>query len=146
MDQGGNVDINRVVFREGRDGRKQQKHYEALLNWDIILIRYVDDSCLLSLGLYDNVYWMLDRLSFTHFYARRDPTYVSLTLEFLSSLAYTTQHWTASIVGTVKTLMFNKEYEFNLVQMDDLLHFPHIEGVICETPLDTDWPHEVGPL
>lgn len=30
--------------------------------------------------------------------------------------------------------------------MADLLHFPHMEGVICETTLDTDWPHEVDPL
>lgn len=28
--------------------------------------------------------------------------------------------------------------------MADLLQFPHGQGVICETPLDTDWPHEVG--
>lgn len=42
--------------------------------------------------------------------------------------------------------MFNKEYEFNLNQMADLLLFPHGEGVISETPLDTDWPHEFGPF
>lgn len=89
---------------------------------------------------------MIDRLSLTHFYARRDPTYVSLTLEFLSSLAYTTQSWTANTIGTVKFCMFKKEYEFNLNQMANLLHFPHGEGVYCETPLDTDCPHEVGPF
>lgn len=89
---------------------------------------------------------MLDRLSLTHFYAHRDPTYVSLTLEFLSSLAYTIQSWTANTVGTIKFYMFNREYEFNLNQMTDLLQFPHIEGVICETPLDTNWPHVVGPF
>lgn len=49
MAQGGNVDLNGVVFGEGRDDRKQQKHYEALLTRDIIPTRYVDDSCLHSL-------------------------------------------------------------------------------------------------
>lgn len=144
MAQGGNADFNGVVFREGRDGRKQQKHYEALLTQDIVPTRYASDSCLHNLGLYDSVYWMVDRLSLTHFYARKDPTYVSLTLEFLSSLVYTTNSWTSSTVGTTKFHMFNRAYEFSFNQMADLLQFPHGEGVICETPLDTDWPHEVG--
>lgn len=30
--------------------------------------------------------------------------------------------------------------------MADLLQFPRGEGGLCETPLDTDWPHEVGPF
>lgn len=42
--------------------------------------------------------------------------------------------------------MFNREYEFNLNQTTNLLQFPHGEGVICETPLGTDLPHEVGPF
>lgn len=89
---------------------------------------------------------MLDRLSLTHFYAHRDPTYVSLSLEFLSSLVYTTNSLTANTVGTAKFRMFNMEYEFNLNQMADLLQFPRGEDVICETPLDTDWPYEVNPF
>lgn len=144
MAQGGNVDFNGVVFHEGRDGRKQEKHYEALLTWDIVPTRYADDSCLRSLRLYDSVYQMLDRLSLTNFYACRDPTYVSLTLDFLKSLVYTINSWTISPIDTVKFRMFNKEYEFILNQMDDLLQFPHGEGVICEIPLDTNWPHEFG--
>lgn len=89
---------------------------------------------------------MLDWLSFTHFCALKNHTFVSLTLEFLISLVYTTQSWTASTIGIVKLCMFNKEYDFNLDQMTDLLQFPHGEGVICETHLDKDWVHEVGPL
>ena len=121
MAQGGNTDFNGVVFREGRDGRKQQKDYEALLTRDIVPKRYADDSRLHSLGLYDSIYWMLDRLSLTHFYAHRDPTYVSLTLEFLSSLVYTTNSWTVNTIDIVKFHMFNREYDFNLNQMADLL-------------------------
>lgn len=138
MAQGGNADFNGVIFREGRDSRKYKKHYEALLNRDIVPTRYANDSFLHSLGLYDSVYWMLDRLSLTHFYACRDPTYVSLALEFLSSLTYTTNSWTASTVGTIKFCMFNRKCEFNLNQMVDLLQLPHGEGVIFKTPMDTD--------
>ena len=82
---------------------------------------------------------MLGRLGLTHFCARRDPTYVRLTLEFLSSLVYTTQSWTAS---TISFYMFNKEYQFNLKRSAELLQFLYGEGVICETPLDIDWVHE----
>ena len=42
--------------------------------------------------------------------------------------------------------MFNKEYQFNLNQIAELLQFPYGEGVICETHLDTDWVHEFGQL
>lgn len=38
--------------------------------------------------------------------------------------------------------MFNKEYQFSLDQIADLLQFPYGESVICETPLDTNWAHE----
>lgn len=86
MAQGGEAGFNGVIFQQGKDDQKHRKNYESL-NQDIVPTRYADDSCLCSLGLYDNVYWMLDRLSLTHFYACKDPTYVSLTLEFLSSLA-----------------------------------------------------------
>lgn len=86
---------------------------------------------------------MLDRLSLKNLYAHRDLTYASLTFEFLSSLVYTTNSWTSSIIGTAK---FRMCIRFNFNQIADLLQFPHGEGVICETPLDTNWPHEVGPL
>lgn len=68
MEQG-NADFNDIVFQKGKDGERHQKKYEALLNRDINLIRYVNDSFLHSLGLYDIVYWMLDRLNLTHFCA-----------------------------------------------------------------------------
>lgn len=66
MEQG-NAEFNDIVFQEGKDGERHQKKYEALLKRDINPIRYVNDSFLRSLGLYDIVYWMLDRLNLTHF-------------------------------------------------------------------------------
>lgn len=55
MAQEGNVDYNGIVFREGRDGEKQRKKYETLMNEQIVSTRYTDDSCLCALGLFDSV-------------------------------------------------------------------------------------------
>lgn len=68
MAQGG-ADFNGIVFRDGRDSEKQKKKYEALMNREISPTRYANDSCLRTLGLYANVYWMLGRLGLTYSYA-----------------------------------------------------------------------------
>lgn len=47
-------------------------------------------------------------------------------------------------IGIVNFRMFNREYQFNQNDIDDLLHFPYGGGVICETLLDTEWAHEFG--
>lgn len=87
---------------------------------------------------------MLDRLELSHFFSQKDPTHVRLTLEFLSSLHYTTRIGSASTTGTVKFRMFNREYKFTTDQLAEVLQFPYGEGVICEAPLETDWMHKVG--
>ncbi|MCI08018.1 hypothetical protein A2U01_0029089, partial [Trifolium medium] len=71
-----------------------------------------------------------------------EPTYVNLTLEFLSSLSYTAVPNTASTVGTVKFRMFNKEYDLSINRMAGLLGFPYGDDVACEAPIET----EVGPF
>lgn len=38
--------------------------------------------------------------------------------------------------------MFNVEYAYTTDQLGGLLGFPHGEGVLCETPLDTSWAVE----
>lgn len=121
MAQGGDAYFNVIVFRDEKDGEKHKRKYKALMIMEIVSTRYVDDSCLRTLGLYDSVHWMINMLGLSHFYARKDPTYIRLTLEFLSSLIYTTKIMTASTVGTVSFHIFNKEYQFSLDQVTDLL-------------------------
>lgn len=87
---------------------------------------------------------MLDRVGLTHFYERKDPTYVRLTLEFLSSLSYTTHLISSNSTGSVSFRMFHKEYTYDQNAITDMLHFPYGEGVICETPLDIDWVLKFG--
>lgn len=80
----------------------------------------------------------------SHFYASRDATYARLNIEFLNSLIYVIQPDTASAARTVRFQMFNKEYAYNTDQFAEMLNFPYGEGVICETPLKTNWVHSVG--
>lgn len=114
------------------------------MNREIIPTRYADDSYLCSLGLFDSVHWMINVLGLSHFYARRDVTYARLTVEFLSSLIYVIQLGTASTARTVRFQMFNKEYAYSTDQIAEMLNFPYGEAVICETPLEPDWVHNIG--
>lgn len=134
MAQGRNIDYMGI---ESRDA-KQHKHYETLFNRSIAPTRYCDDTCLHSLGLYNSVKWMLDMVGLTHFYERKGPTYVRLTLEVLSFLSYTTHLMTANSVRSISFRMFYKEYTYDQNAIADMLHFPYGEGVVCETPLDID--------
>lgn len=79
MAQEGNAHFEGVIFWDGRDGRKQQKKFKALLNRDIIPMRYADDTCLHRLGLFDSVNWMINKVGLSHFYARKDETYARMT-------------------------------------------------------------------
>lgn len=40
--------------------------------------------------------------------------------------------------------MFNKEYSYSTDQIAEMLDFTYGEGVIYETPLETDWVHDFG--
>lgn len=86
---------------------------------------------------------MLERVSLTYFVREKDPTYVRLTLEFLSSFSYTIEIMIANSAGLVCFRMFHKEYTFDHNVIFDMFHFTYGEGVVCETPLDTDWVYEV---
>lgn len=67
MAQGGEANSDGVIFREGRVGQRQRKKYEALQNREILSTRYVDDTCLCHLGLFDRIYWMIDMVGSTNF-------------------------------------------------------------------------------
>lgn len=92
----------------------------------------------------DSIYFMLGRLGLSHFYACGDVTYVKLTREFHNSLTYSVKPDTASTIGTVKFRMFNREFKYSTDRLVDLLNIPYGEGVIYETPLDTDEVNNFG--
>ncbi|KAI5444286.1 hypothetical protein KIW84_012786 [Lathyrus oleraceus] len=139
MAQVGNASFEGVIFWDGRDGRKQQKKFEALLNREIIPTRYAKDTCLHRLRLLDSVNWMISSVGLSHFCTRKDATYARLTREFPGSLIYTVQPGTASTFGFVQFKMFNMVFSYSTDQLVEFLNFPYEEGVVCEAPLDIDW-------
>lgn len=128
-----------IIFCEGKDGNRQRQRYQELLTQEVYSTRYIDDNCLYSLGIYHCVYYLLENLGLEHLFDHRENTYMNLTMEYLSSLIYNVSPNTTSTVCTVKFRMFNMEYAYITDQLEGLLGFPHGEGVLCETPLDTDW-------
>lgn len=92
-------------------------------------MRYADESRLRSLGLLSSVHWMLNKLELTYICGLSDPTYVKLTLEFLSSFGYYTPMVSHNTVGTTKFRIFNKEYEFSQDHITHILHFPHGDNI-----------------
>ncbi|KAK2383895.1 hypothetical protein QL285_071305 [Trifolium repens] len=125
-----------VVFRSGRAGTKQANLFENLQSREIYATKYADDTCLQQLGLYDSVNYMLDHLGLNYFLSKKEPVYVKLTLEFLSSLIVATVPDTRSSSGTIYFRMFNVDYKFSFDDLADLLHFSHGNRVICEIPED----------
>lgn len=77
-----------IIFREGKPGEMQEEIYRALSKREIESTRYADEPCLIALGILDSVNHMLNTLSLNYLLSFKDPVYVNLTLEFLSSLIF----------------------------------------------------------
>lgn len=107
-----------------------------MFNRSVIPTWYANETCLCSLGLLSSVHWVLNKLELTHFCALSNPTYVNLTLAFLSSFDYYTPMVSRNTIGTMKFRMFNRECEFSQDHIADLLQFPHGDDISCEGPLE----------
>ena len=69
-----------IIFRN----RAQQDKSYMLVERKIVNTRYIDDSIIQTLGLFDDIHWMLDRVWWTQFANMKFPTYEKITSEFLS--------------------------------------------------------------
>src|SRR4051812_21212192 len=78
------LDYLRIKFKD----ETHRKRFEVLAQRDISPTRHADDSCLRTLGLYDSVSWMFERIGWSHFLTLQHLTYERLTLEFPSSFSY----------------------------------------------------------
>lgn len=84
MPQRGQMDYMDIIFKKGIDRRECYTYmYQRLITHT----RYADDTCLCSLGLYDNGYWVLNRFGWDYFVTLRHQTYERMTLELLSSFS-----------------------------------------------------------
>lgn len=109
-----------IQFKDNDDGA-QRRRYKKLFCREILPTRYVDDLCLRTLGLYENVYFMLDKVSLCRFSLLRHKTYKRLMLDFLSSYEYSTWPCTRHSISTVIFCMFNLEYSKTLNEVAGLL-------------------------
>ncbi|KAL8150760.1 hypothetical protein V2J09_020568 [Rumex salicifolius] len=58
------------------------KRYKSLGNRTVLNTCYMDDEMLDALGIPEDIEWMAEQVGWTQFLTVKEPTYVSLTLEF----------------------------------------------------------------
>lgn len=128
----------RIVFADGNNDIDQNAQYVNFSNREVTPTRYTDDSSFQELGPFSSVRWMIGNLRMIDFYAMVSLRYVKLTYEFLSSFHYITPFAEGRLTITAKFRMFHRSFVMNRNEIIDLLHFPHGEGWICESPLDSE--------
>lgn len=135
-----------ILFRVGEPSELQEEIYTTLSTREIESTRYVDETCLIALGILDSVNDMLNTLNLNYFLSFKDPVYAQLTLEFLSSLIFSPNPNTNYSGGTVQFRLFNVEYVFTFSQLANLIQFPHGDDVVCEVPDTEGWHHAFQPF
>ena len=135
----GNQNFGNIIFRSG-DDNYQQEQFERFQQRGVASTRYPDLTCLQQLGLLQGIEWMLRLADLTFLCTHNQPTYPSLTLEFLSSYDYTTPAGEDEfLTGTATFRMFNTEYSLTQNQLSTMLQFP-IEGqVYPRIPPNLNW-------
>lgn len=62
----------------------QKSRFELLSKCKIVPTRYNDEHVMEPLGIKDDIVWMFNKVSWDEFISIRCPTYIRITLEFLS--------------------------------------------------------------
>ena len=105
----GNQNFENIIFRSN-DENYQREQFEHFQQRGVVSTRYPDFTCLHQLGLLQGIEWMLRQADLTFLCTHNQPTYPSLTLEFLSSYAYTTPAGEDEfLTGTATFRMFHTE-------------------------------------
>ncbi|KAI5403248.1 hypothetical protein KIW84_050721 [Lathyrus oleraceus] len=135
----GNQAFRNIIFRS-EDDNYQRQQFVRFQQRGVTSTRYPDSTCLQQLGLLQGIEWMLRLADLTFLCTHNQPTYPSLTLEFLSSYAYNTPTGEDEfLTGTATFRMFNTEYSLSQNQLSTMLQFP-IEGqVYPRIPPNLNW-------
>ena len=135
----GNQNFGNIIFRS-EDENYQREQFERFQQRGVVSTRYPDLTCLQQLGLLQGIEWMLHLANLTFLCTHNQPTYPSLTLEFLSSYDYTTPAGEDEfLTGTATFRMFNTEYSLTQNQLSTMLQFP-IEGQVHpRIPPNSNW-------
>ncbi|KAI5414141.1 hypothetical protein KIW84_058329 [Lathyrus oleraceus] len=135
----GNQNFGNIIFRSG-DDNYQQEQFERFQQRGVASTRYPDLTCLQQLGLLQGIEWMLRKADLTFLCTHNQPTYPSLTLEFLSSYDYTTPAGEGEfLTGTATFRMFNTEYSLTQNQLSTMLQFTTEGQVYPKIPPDLNW-------
>ena len=98
-----------IVFR----GKNQQRRFESISVREIGLSTYPDGPTMITLGIRDSVLFLLSQIGWDTFSLRRKfSSYHRLTLEFLSSLVYKSDHGLGFNRGLIRFKLFGIEYTF----------------------------------
>lgn len=119
-------DFIHVIFSNDNGGEQRRRHIKFHQH-SVIPTKYVDENYLLTLGLLNNVRWLLDNTSLYRLCTQSFPTYEPIVLEFLSSFFY------ESPPGEP----FNHEHA-----LAEMLHFTRGENVKYQPHVD-EMPWEV---
>jgi hypothetical protein len=135
----GNQDFGNIIFRS-EDENYQREQFECFQQRGVQSTRYPDLNCLQELGLLQGIQWMLRLADLTFLCTHNQPTYPSLTLEFLSSYSYTTPTGEDEyLTGTATFRMFNTEYSLSQDQLSAMLQFPVGDRVHPRIPPNSQW-------
>jgi hypothetical protein len=135
----GNQNFGNIIFRS-EDDNYQREQFERFQQRGVTSTRYPDSTCLQQLGLLQGIEWMLRLADLTFLCTHNQPTYPSLTLEFLSSYAYNTPAGEDEfLTGTATFRMFNTEYSLTQNQLSTMLQFSTEGQVYPRIPPDLNW-------
>lgn len=110
-----------VIFRS----ENQRRRFDMLAKREMTLSKYPDGLTLTTLGLRDNVMYLLNQVGWDSFAVRkRYSQYHRLTLEFLSSLYYDPNMGIGFDRGLATFRIFGTKYYFTHREMAELLGFP----------------------
>jgi len=118
----GNPNLNPYGIEFKND--EQRDRYNVLVKRKIACTRYMDNTVLEALGLNDDFNWMLEQVGWTHFFNLRYPTYVDLTLEFLSSIECNILQGEGCTEGQITFRLLNIDHSFDLAQFNAIFGLP----------------------
>jgi len=136
------VDYMGIEFKDDA----QRTRFEKLSKRTITATRYADETCLRTLGLFDSVDWMFNQIGWGHFLTLRHPTYVRITLEFLSSLTYTYAQRVRHGFGGTSFRLFGQNYLLSHNEIGNLLQFQTSLQSVDGVPSQGPWTTEYGQL
>ena len=117
-------------------GGAQWHRYEALSQRPMALTAFTHGPTMTALGIGARVDYMFNQIGWEGFANQKHKTYRRLTLEFLSTIAYTPNCGKGFNRGRIAFRIFGYSYDCNIREMANLLDLPDGPHVFHEVPED----------